>query len=126
MKLILRRWLAFFRPVRGWWERYTAFRRGATVWEIPGKPDKPKAVPFPLEWLPHRLALTAEDSEAAHLRGFAFEEVTCVDSGQKCGGGVAVSCLRCSVPLHPDAAHMFGGFDPPYCKRCKWVIKLKT
>ena len=118
------KWFAFFSPVAGWEDRFRRYKSGQHVWGIPGKPDKPKAIPFPLEWIPHRLELTSEDDEAAHARGFAFESVTCVDTGQEAGIGVALSCLRCGVPLHPEAAHMFGGFDPPCCNRCRLVVKL--
>ena len=120
----LKKWLAFFRPVLGWRERLLDYLRGQKAWPIPGKPDKPRVVPFPLEWIPHRSELTEEDDEAAHARGFVFLPITCVDSEQESLPGVAVSCCRCGVGLHPNAAHMIGGFDPPYCKRCKWVIKL--
>jgi hypothetical protein len=121
---VLRKWFAFFRPVSGWKERLINFKSGQTTWEIAGNPELPKLIPFPLEWVPHRLELTDEDDEAAHARGFVFLPGTCVDSGKECEPGVVVSCLRCSVPLHPTAANMFGGFDPPYCHRCKWVLKL--
>jgi len=94
------------------------------TWEVPGKPDRPKVVPFPVPWLPHRLELTEADDDADHARGFVFLPGVCVDSGKDCAVGVVVSCCRCGVSLHPAAAHMIAGFDPPYCSRCRWVIKL--
>ena len=118
------KWIAFFSPMPGWKARYTKFLGGGTTWSVPGKPDKPQLIPFPLPWMPHRLKLTEEDDEAAHTRGFVFLPGVCADTGQRGEIGVIVSCLRCAVPLHPSAAHMYGGFDPPYCNRCKWVIKL--
>ena len=126
LKNLFLKWRAFFSPVPDWWERYRAFRSGTNQWEVPGKPDRPKVVPFPVQWIPHRLVLSEADSEAAWARGFEFEEAICADTGKPCGVGLVVACLRCGVPLHPEAAHMFGGFDPPYCKRCKWVIRLKS
>lgn len=125
-KLILfwQKWLAFFRPVPGWRDRLRKFKGGQTVWDVPGKPGKSKVVPFPLEWIPHRLEVTEEDDEATKERGFAMIPVTCIEGGEEAAVGVGVLCLRCGVPLHPRHANMVGGFDPPYCKRCKWPIKL--
>ena len=124
LKVFVVKWIAFLRPLPGWKKRILEFRAKKNVWDVPGKPDKPKLVPFPLEWLPHRLELTDEDDEASHARGFVMLSGTCVDTGQECEPGVVVSCLRCGVPLHPTAANMVGGFDPPYCRRCEWPIKL--
>jgi hypothetical protein len=118
------KWLAFFRPVAGWAQRLREAKAGRNVWEVPGKPEKSKLVPFPIEWMPHRLELTEEDDEAAHIRGFVFLPGTCVDTGKEAAVGDVVSCCRCGVPLHPLASHMIGGMDPPYCRRCRWVIKL--
>ena len=118
------KWSAFFRPVGGWKVRLLEARAGRNTWEVPGKPHCSKVVPFPVQWLPHRLALTDEDTEADHTRGFVFLAGTCVDSGKYAKIGEAVNCCRCGVLLHPTSAHMFAGFDPPYCSRCKWPIKL--
>ena len=124
LKMFVTRWIAFFRPIPGWKKRILEFKAGRTVWEVPNRPDVPKLVPFPLEWVPHRLELTDDDDEGSHARGWVMLSVTCIDSGEEAGPGVAVSCLRCGVPLHPRQANMIGGFDPPYCARCKWPIKL--
>lgn len=118
------KWIAFFRPRLGWAEMLREFKAGKNVWNIPGKPDKPQVVPFPIEWMPHRLELTEADDAAAQTRGFVFLPGVCVDSGKEVEIGVAVSCCRCAVTLHPGMAGMIAGFDPPYCSRCKWVIKL--
>ena len=120
----LSKWIAFFRPIPGWAQRLRLHKAGQTAWDIPGKPDKPKVVPFPVEWIPHRLELTEEDDASTQARGFAFLPAVCVDSGKEAEIGVGVLCCRCGVELHPAAANMIGGFDPPYCRRCKWVIKL--
>jgi hypothetical protein len=118
------KWFAFFLPLPGWLTRLREAKAGRNAWPVPGKPDKPMVVPFPIEWVPHRLELTGEDNDAAHARGFVFHAATCTDSEEEAAVGVAVSCCRCAVSLHPKAAHMIGGFDPPYCRRCRWVIKL--
>ena len=118
------KWVAFFRPLGGWKTRYRQAKMGRNTWEVPGKPFSPKVIPFPVEWLPHRLDLVDGDNSSAHSRGFVFLPGVCVDTGKEVEVGTAVSCCRCGVTLSPEAAHMFSGFDPPYCKRCKWVIKL--
>jgi hypothetical protein len=117
------RWLAFFRPVKGWKMRYLQFKAGKNVWEVPDRPTVPKVVPFPVEWVPYRLS-TAADPPEVQARGFEFLDVKCAETGQDAAKGTAVSCLRCGIPLHPTAAHMVSGFDPPYCKRCHWPILL--
>ena len=116
-------WRSFFFPAKGWKEMYLAFKRGHMMWEIPGKPP---VCPFPLEWLPVRLALTEGDSEEAHQRGFAFDSAVCTDTGVECLPGVGVRCLRCRVPLSPEAADAVGPIDPPTCARCRPVVRLLT
>ena len=124
VKQFLMKWWAFFHPADGWENRLRQMKSGNHTWEVPGRPELPKLVPFPLAWIPHRTDLTEEDSEAAHARGFEFLTDTCVDTGLVCEPGVVVSCLRCGVSLHPQAASMYGGFDPPCCNRCRLVVKL--
>lgn len=157
MKNFFRKWFAFFNPVAGWKKRLLQFKSGNTAWEVPGKPDAPKVVPFPVQWIPWR-ALTAEEEldaldlkvaleemekkntaseeEIAELkrkadtasaitsRGFVFLDCVCIDTGKEAPVGVGVLCCRCGVPLHPEAANMMGGFDPPYCSRCRWPLLL--
>jgi hypothetical protein len=124
LSTFISKWIAFFHPLPGWLLRLREAKAGKNTWEVPGKPDRPKVVPFPVPWLPHRLELTEADDDADHARGFVFLPGVCVDSGKDCAVGVVVSCCRCGVSLHPAAAHMIAGFDPPYCSRCRWVIKL--
>lgn len=124
MLLFWMKWIAFFWPVPGWKRRLQEAKAGRNVWDVPGKPEKSKVVPWPVEWMPHRLELTEEDDETAHTRGFVFLPGVCVDTGLEAKVGEVVSCCRCRVALHPRAAHMIAGFDPPHCKRCRWVIKL--
>lgn len=124
IRRFFRKWAAFFRPVEGWKKRFLLFRGGVHTWEVPGLPEKSKVVPFPVQWIPHRMELTDEDDEASHTRGFVFLDVTCSDSGKDAPAGVGVLCLRCGLPLHPTAAHMVSDFNPPYCRRCKWPLKL--
>jgi hypothetical protein len=154
MKNFFRKWLAFFRPVDGWKRRLLQFKSGNTAWEVPGKPDAPKVVPFPVQWIPWR-ALTSDEellalelkveiealekdedattealealkqkSEAASALTARFLDCTCIDSGKLAPVGVGVLCCRCGVPLHPEYANMMGGFDPPYCNRCRWPLLL--
>lgn len=122
------KWWAFFFPVDGWKGRYRAFCAGQKTWPVPGHPEAPKVVPFPVEWIPHRLYGPGEEldpPDGSPRRGFEFlDEVVCVDTGETVGKGVSVSCLRCGVHLHPSAAGMVGGFDPPKCKRCAPIIKF--
>jgi len=118
------KWISFFRPVPGWAKRYRELRGGRNIWPVPGKEGKPKLVPFPIEWFPHRLELTAEDDEEAHARGFVFLPAVCAESGEEAAVGVVVSCCRCGIPLHPREADMVSDFDPPQCKRCRWIIKF--
>lgn len=116
------KWLAFFRPVPDWRKRYRQFLSGQRTWEIPGKPEKSKCVPYPLQWIPHTFDESQFD-EADAERGFKFLDAVCCDTGRASPIGVGVLCLRCGVPLHPEAANMYAGFDPPYCKRCHFVIR---
>jgi hypothetical protein len=118
------RWWAFFSPEKGWRDRYLAFRSGKNVWEVPGKPECPKVVPFPVQWIPHRLELLPEDDEAAHVRGFVFTQPVCSATGKTVPLGRGVNCLRCGVALHEARAHMVTSFSPPYCSRCRWPILL--
>lgn len=115
----LYKWFRFFFPVRGWRKRYRAFSRGRNVWEVPGKPDKPKLIPFPLEWLPHRLDNLEGDDER---KGFALVPAVCVDTGLEVQPGDGVLCLRCGVPLHPSVANIVTTQDPPYCRRCERFV----
>ena len=101
--------------------RFKRFKGGAHTWEVPGKPDKPKVIPFPVQWIPHTTDEEQFDTRD-HERGFKFLDVVCCDSGKKAPIGVGVFCLRCAVPLHPTAAGMASDFDPPVCKRCSWIL----
>ena len=95
---------------------------GATLHVYGWVIDKPKAMPFPLQWIPH----TQDESQfeaADEARGFRFLDVVCCETGKDAPIGTGVLCLRCAVPLHPEAANMFGGFDPHYCNRCSSVIR---
>lgn len=115
-----RKWWAWLFPQPEWKKRYRRFKSGCTIWEIPGQPGK-RALLFPVEWVPHRLTdLSAREEEA----GFAIEDVICCDSGKSAPRGVGVLCLRCGVPLHPDAAGMVAPLDPPRCKRCAPLLLL--
>ena len=116
------KWKRWFRPIPGWKQRYKAFLGGKNVWDVPGRPDVPKVVPFPVEWIPHRFEGLQSEEEVK--RGFALESVTCVDTGDYAPVGVGVLCIRCGVPLHEKAAGMTNGFDPPKCKRCAPVIAI--
>lgn len=118
------KWKAFFFPVKGWKERFKLYQRGTKTWSVPYDANAPKVLPWPVEWFPHRRVIETDAPEDKE-RGFVFLDTTCVDSGMSAPLGVAACCVRCGVHLHPEAAHMLGGFDPPICSRCYWVIKLK-
>ena len=98
------------------------------MWEVPGLPDKPKVVPFPVQWIPHTFDETQFDDGQPegpdHERGFKFLAVTCAETGKEAAKGIGVCCLRCGIPLHPVAATMHGSFDPPVCWRCSWILIL--
>lgn len=122
---LLWKWRCFFRPVKGWKARFLQYKAGNTVWSVPNRPDAPKVVPWPVEWMPYRQhGLTESDA----LRGFAFEHGVCVDTGLTAKPGDAVCCLRCGVPLHPSVAGMITSIDPPKCRRCApivaWIMLL--
>lgn len=119
--LFLTKWIAFFRPKKGWAQRLRAFRAGQTVWPVPYSDQVPKLVPWPIDWIPHR-PLNETDSEEDKARGFVFLPCVCVDTGREAKIGDAVLCLRCGVPLHPIAANMVSSVDPPYCRRCSWPV----
>jgi hypothetical protein len=153
------KWWHFFFPVKGWKPRYLAFTRGQKSWPVPGRPDAPHVMPFPVEWIPHRIVLAVsgvgiaprqgeekkqddsaeqeavlqgpqrsteekDETPSPHRMGFEFLSSTCSDTGKPLPIGVGVLCCRCGVPLHPEAASMFGGFDPPICRRCKPIVRL--
>lgn len=122
LKLFLSKWIAFFFPAEGWKERLLSFRGGANGWPIPGKPEKPPIMIFPLEWVPHRLQLTDEDDEVSHTRGFILLSGTCVESGEHYEVGQVLSCLRCGVYLSEGAADSRTVFDPPCCRRCRAIV----
>jgi len=117
-------WRSFFSPVPGWKQRYLAFKGGKTTWAVPDRPESPQVIPFPVQWIPHRLSVI-EDPEDVRLRGFAFlKEVISAESGTMLTRDDAVACLRCGIHLSAKEAHMIGGFDPPYCKRCHWPLLI--
>lgn len=175
------KWRAFFFPVDGWRKRLLQFKAGCTSWEVPGRPESSKVIPWPVEWVPHRITTQDEEDRAIQvramrtafaalpappdeqetemealsradtltkaeerrvymeekekveaaeaaatleLRGFEFLPCTCVDTGKEAPVGVGVLCVRCGIPLHPEAAAMVSGFDPPYCSRCRWPLLL--
>lgn len=120
LKGSLRLWKAFLRPVPGWHARYQEYLGGKNTWEVPGRPDVPKVVPFPVQWIPHRLDNLGPDDQA---RGFAFEPVVCSSSGKSAPVGTGVCCVRCGVPLHETEARMRNGFDAPKCWRCAPLIR---
>ena len=118
-----RKWTAFFRPVKGWKERFLDFKRGRTSWPVPGRPECNQVAPWPVEWIPHRILKPGEGKdEVQEGIGFEFLTITCVDSGKEAGPGVGVSCCRCGVHLHPIASNQYSGMDPARCNRCKWVM----
>lgn len=118
------RWWAFFRPLRHWKERYQLYLGGQKVWMVPGKPESPSLVPWPLEWIPARLEVTEADSETAQTLGFVLQGAICTDSGKSAQIGQAVRCCRCGVPLHQSHAHMLTSISPPSCSRCTSLVKL--
>lgn len=120
MKRFLAKWWAYFHPLPGWKARYKMFKAGQHEWEIPGRPDASKTVPFPVDWIPHRL--TGDDVKPE--TGFVFLEPESIETGLKLEIGHGVRCLRCGVPLmdNPDEANMYGGFDPPCCRRCRKIV----
>ena len=117
------KWWAFFSPVAGWKLRYRQYKAGKTVWDVPGKPEANKLVPWPLEWVPHRMT-QENDLEADQQRGFLFLPATCAETGQEAAVGEAVRCLRCGVDLHPKAANQLNSLTPPVCPRCTWLVRL--
>ena len=121
LSFYLLRWKAFLFPVAGWKQRLREYKAGKTVWEVPGRPTAPKLVPWPIQWIPHRLA-ESSDLELDQARGFIFLPSVCWESRKATVVGEGVLCCRCGIPLHPDYAHMLTGFDPPYCKRCAWPV----
>lgn len=120
----VRRWWCFFFPVRGWKSRYLSFTRGRKSWPVPRRPDVPHVIPFPVEWIPHRILKENEEVNTENPVGFQFLEDVCIDTGKKLPIGVGVLCCRCGIPLHPEAASMFSGFDPPICRRCRFIVRL--
>ena len=96
------------------------FQRGQKVWEVPGRPDANKMIPWPLAWIPHKVVPrgTYPEGDPQEKVGFVFLPATCTDTGKPAPVGVAVACHRCGVPLHDSAAHMAGGFSIPTCKWC--------
>lgn len=120
----MQKWWAFLRPMPGWKERLLAYRGGQTIWEVPGKPECNKVVPWPLEWVPHRVYDASETlTDVDAVRGFEMTEVTCVDTGKTAKVGDSTCCARCGVPLHPDA-NRTNGFKPPACRRCATIISF--
>lgn len=118
----MHKWWAFLRPVPGWKERLLAFRSGQTAWEVPGRPECNKVIPWPVEWIPHRMYAPDEQvSEEQAKRGFALGEAVCVDTGKVGRIGEVACCARCGVTLHPDA-NRTSGFKPPACRRCATLI----
>lgn len=115
------RWSHFFRPRKGWATQLKQFKAGKTAWPMPYREGAPQVVPWPVDWVPHRPAVGTDTPEEQE-RGFVFLECTCIDSGRHAKVGEATSCLRCGVPLHPVAANMVTSIDPPYCRRCSWVV----
>jgi hypothetical protein len=109
------------KPLEGWEEKYKEQKSGKTVWDVPYDSTANKVVPWPVDWIPHR-QLTEEDSDADKAKGFVFVESTCAVTGKELPVGVGVACLRCGKHLHPSAANMAGGFDPPYCDGCKVFV----
>lgn len=121
LKHTLNVWKAFFSPIQGWKARLRLFRRGTKTWAVPYDDKAPHVMPWPVQWFPHR-KLIETDEDKDKERGFVFLDSVCVDSGVPIEKGVATSCVRCGVHLHPEKANMSGGFDPPICRRCYWVI----
>lgn len=119
MKLFFHKWWSWLFPRKGWRQDYIDFKKGKNAWEVPGKPEADLVFPYPLAWIPHTL-------DTDHPRGFEFLETTCVESGAPIGAGTAMACLRCGVHLHPKYANMVGGYDPPYCRRCRSAVKRAT
>ena len=115
MMQFFKKWLAFFNPVKGWRSRYVLFRSGKTSWEVPGLPECNKVIPWPVQWIPHRMLTQVERDDAIQLRaravedptfeeqavaaealvtrGFVFLPCTCVDSGKEAPVGEGVCCL---------------------------------
>lgn len=118
----LLRWKAFFLPKLGWKERLLDFKKGRQSWPNPYNTAMPILM-WPVEWLPHRPVIET-DTEQDKERGFVFLDTVCAETNKPAEKGVATCCVRCGIHLHPDAANMFSGFDPPQCNRCYWVIKL--
>lgn len=123
LKQKVAKWKAFFSPLPGWKERLLSFRRGNRTWAVPYSEAAPHVIPWPVQWFPHR-QIAESDTEEDKNRGFIFTDTVCVDSGLSAEKGVAACCVRCGVHLHPSAANMASGFDPPTCRRCYWVIFL--
>lgn len=117
LKNWFKKWWAFCFPVKGWWPRYVAFKKGQGIWPIPGKPDAAPLLYLPIEWICVDLDHMPTDDDKA--RGFSFREIVCVDTGEVVPAGEGARCLRCGVDLHPQAAGLSTGFEAPICRRCK-------
>ena len=113
----LGKWWRFFRPVAGWKQRYREYKGGRRMWPIPGKPNAPKAAPWPIEWIPHTQKGLEGDDKWERL-GWKPLSAICSVSGVDVPPGQAASCLRCGVSLSPVAAGQCNTQDPPRCSRC--------
>lgn len=129
MRVFFRKWLAFLRPRSGWLAQYRQALAGRNVWEVPNRPECPKLIPWPLDWIPHRLT-TAEDPIDDFSRGWVDKEEVCVDTGKIVSSAtMGCRCCRCGVPLHPTVAYpLFGGpgYNAPFCSRCwYWTLPVR-
>ena len=117
----LKLWYLWFAPLPNWKQRVVEYRAGRRVWDLPWNPNAPKAVPFPVEWIPHRPAHLADGREVLN-KGVVLLDAKCEITGKTAEVGVGVCCCRCGIDLHPDAAHMINPMSIPVCWRCSLVM----
>lgn len=105
-------------PRRGWRALVLDYRRGRIVWPVPGRPDAPHVLPFPIQWTASRVLALGEGPR----RGWEpVVDAPCA-ACQRPLGQNGVRCVRCAVLLHESCAGMETTTAIPSCSVCRLSV----
>ena len=99
-------WKHALSPPKGWADIVLSLESGNYSFEVPGRPDARKVMPWPTQWILSRVLTTEEEIAAGRTTGSdgkyaGWEVVTaeCVETGIKLTTHNGIRCARCGDPV---------------------------
>lgn len=126
----LEHWKHVLKPPPGWADTVLSLESGNYSFEIPGRPDARKGMPWPTQWMLSRVLTVEEEIEAGRTKGgddkyVGWEVVTadCVETGIRLTTDNGIRCARCGDPV--AKSRIFKGLEAaPFCQLCRLVMMI--